>query len=155
MSRFRMWNKIKIQLAGQQRYVLPEEASSVEKEILLFSQIYGWRLTQRKSNGSNKLIQSVAKILRSDGSPCGFTLIERKEEGRSPKLQVRFNQRTGREIRFSKVIKDGHLLKEEFEGAINKLQKFLNLNAVQTKLLIESWPEFRKRNSEKIEKFWP
>lgn len=154
MSRFPMWNKIKIQLAGQQRYVLPEEVSLVEKEILLFSQNNGWRLTQRKSNGSNKLIQSTTKILRKDGSPYGFTLIERKKEGRLPRLSVRFNQRTGREIRFAKVIKGGHLLKQEFEGAINKLQKFLNLNDAQKKLLIESWPEFRKRNSEKIEKLW-
>lgn len=38
MSRHRMLNRVKIQLAGQQRYAEPDDVLAVERELLLHAQ---------------------------------------------------------------------------------------------------------------------
>ena len=95
------------------------------------------------------------RLLRGDGSPRGISLVDPRKGGRSPALEVKFFQLSEEQIRWKVAVRSRRELQREFERAVDDITSTLGLNTQQRYTLAGSWPQFYRRNQDKIETIWP
>jgi hypothetical protein len=152
MARYKMWNTIKIQVAGQQVYASQGKVDIVERKIIEKVLTTGWRKTRRYSMAAGRPVESVARLLRQDGSPRGIFVLDRSRDNKLPAIVARFGQNTPEHFRLIRSFDSVESLHTEFMILVEELRSRLSLTRQQTEMIRQSWPNFLARYKDKLSK---
>lgn len=146
MSRKVYGEKVRIQLAGQSVFVLPQEVVPTERRIMLNAERSGWCYRLRKSTKKNELLPTAMRLLREDGTPRGITFLG----GEKPSIVVAFHVNKQPKFRSRLCLTEEVEVETLYRKAVNRIRSELKLSDRQYELLIYAWPAFHRRYAQML-----